>query len=49
MVSIEAAAKILNKNNNYSKDEIEEILRFLNPIVERLVDYVELKDPRGEK
>ena len=49
MVSIEAAAKILNKNNTYSKEEVEQILDFLNPIVEILVDYVKLKNPRGEK
>ncbi len=49
MVSIEAAAKILNKNNTYSKEEIEEILDFLNPIVEILVDYIELDNNRGEK
>jgi hypothetical protein len=49
MVSIEAAAKILNKNNNYSKEEVEQILDFLNPIVEILVDYTELDNNRGEK
>lgn len=49
MVSIEAAAKILNKNYNYSKEEVEQILDFLNPIVEILVDYTELDNNRGEK
>ncbi len=49
MVSIEKATEILNKNNTYSKEEVEQILDFLNPIVEILVDYVELKKPTGEK
>ena len=49
MVSIEKASEILNKNNTYSKEEVEEILDFLNPIVEILVDYIELKYPRGVK
>lgn len=49
MVSIDKATKILNKNNVYSKEEVVQIVNFLSPIVEILVDYVELKNPRGEK
>lgn len=49
MISKDKAKEILNRNNNYTSEEIEEILSFLNPIVEILVNYVELKDPRGEK
>lgn len=49
MISKSKAREILNRKGSYSYDEIKEILDFLNPIVEILVNYVELKDPRGEK
>lgn len=49
MISIDKATRILNKNNTYSKEEVEQIVDFLSPIVEILVDYIELDNNRGEK
>jgi hypothetical protein len=49
MVSIDKATKILNKNNDYSKEKVEQILDFLSPIVEILVDYIELDNNKSEK
>lgn len=49
MITKDKAREILNREGNYTNDEIEDILDFLNPIVEILVDYVEQENPRGKK